>query len=604
MSSLAASINPENVAAWKGDKEILWQILINAFEANWFKAKECLLMGQWPDAEAKPNHALCIDLMRGLVEMRAEKCGHVQKFVEKHIQEKVAEEAAGAKGDDPLAKAGVAAQMGNEAKEENKETTDAKGKKKVGPHAGFEAPKGNDKPSSDVDISTKGINTELAVAMFNEEFKKQLKVPYESGTVFDYNVYAADWIHNLKFDKGQKGDKEVTTKITPGVEHDEGKKEERDPILEQASLLHMRRYMSATEWQTYSEGRLRKVDDVEDYVKLNGVLKSVEAQYKDFEDLISAKSEGVEKSITEAEAGHVSAWEAHKAKHFKDEAIRTRASNRIYEEKLRDLKGIRTQYKILAAAKPTEQRTDPDRAELARLARDATQILSEALYFANEVYATEGAVLHTVLGIQEADKIGKEQGEKPDVPLSPEQYMQSFNENVGDVLKDLGHYKDKPSFAVFRSGKYMDRMLKAATQLTPESTKHDLFPKFAEISAKAVAAKGDDVKGDDPLMCADEFKDAKPADLEVLRGEVTRFASDVPSLAEKHQLQSQKVEGGEAPAGDDKKDEEKGGAPEVVAANPELAKAGEVTKVLEELVVQVEKATESPGGTGKPDKGV
>jgi hypothetical protein len=601
ITSLAKSINAGNVAAWKADKEILWKILLGPFEANWFKAKDCLLMDQWP-VEAKPDHALCIDLMRGLVEMRAEKCGQIQKFVEQNIVKKVMAESAGAKGADPLAKDGVAGEMKADAEKGNEPTPDGKGGKKKPANVSFEAPKGNDKPSSDVDIATKGLNTELAVAMFNEEFKKQLKVSYESGTVFDYNVYGADWIHNLQFDKKDQGGKEVTKKITPGVEHNEGKKEERDPILEQASMLHMRRYMTQAEWETYSDGRLKKVDDAEDYVKLDQVLKAVDSQFKQFEALITEKSVSVGKSIEDAETGHTSAWEAHKAKHFKDDAIRTRASNRIYEEKLRELKAVRAQYKILEAAKPKEQRTDDDRAKMAELARSATDVLSQALYFANEVYATEGAVLHTVLGIQEADKIGKEQGEKPQVPLSREQYLQSFNENAGDVLKDLTHFKDNPPFAYFRSGKYMDRMLKAATQLAPESTKHELFPKFSEISAKAVAAKGDDVKGDDPLLCANEFKEIKAGDVAALRGEVTKFAADIPALGEKHQAQAAKVEGGEPPGGGPEKKEDKAASTDVVATNPELAKAGAATKGLEELVVQLEKTSQS-SDTGKPDKG-
>jgi hypothetical protein len=48
--------------------------------------------------------------------------------------------------------------------------------------------------------------------------------------------------------------------------------------------------------------------------------------------------------------------------------------------------------------------------------------------------------------------------------MSVTQMMQSFNENLGDLLKDLRHYADKsdlPALGFFRSSKYFERLCDA-----------------------------------------------------------------------------------------------------------------------------------------------
>jgi hypothetical protein len=49
------------------------------------------------------------------------------------------------------------------------------------------------------------------------------------------------------------------------------------------------------------------------------------------------------------------------------------------------------------------------------------------------------------------------------IGLPPEQCLQSFNEQLGDFLKDLEHYgDDDPGVAIVQSSKYLDRLIDAA----------------------------------------------------------------------------------------------------------------------------------------------
>jgi hypothetical protein len=610
LTGLVESMTPESVALWSASPETCLQILKGPFESNWFKAKDCLLMGNWPDGvETKPDHATAMKLMDGLTAMRSIECEKVQKRAEKEIQAEVQKESAKAQAvDDPMGAEGVQGKLADEGKVNNDKSAGADGKEKPGKQVEFKAPVGNQKRTSDIDTATGGMNTELAVALFNRLFKEMLEVPYESGTMFDYNVYAMDWIHNLKFDKGKAPgkdgvEKDVTKSITPGTEHElpgEEDKKERNLTLEKASILHIRRFMNQKEWDVYCEGRIEKAEP-DERPQLETLLDEVDTQHDLFLFQISEKSTEIQAQMDKALEGHESAWGEH-SQHFEDEAVKTSASNRIYEERLREVKSLRVQYQILAG-KPESEKTADDRQQLATLAKEVTRVLSEALFFANEVYASEGATIHVVLGMQGANKKSEEQkdtGVKVEVPLTPEQYMQSFNENVGDVLKDLGHFKDNPSFAVFRAGKYMDRACQAAGKLTPEAATHPAFPKLAAIAAQSVTTK--EAKGDDPQACIEDFKDWDAGKMEALRGEVIQFGADIPSQAQAAQAKSKAVEGGEAapPTVDGPGTEAPKGAADAATSNPLIGTAKEATSKAEGILVDLEQLAEAGKGEKPP----
>jgi len=159
-----------------------------------------------------------------------------------------------------------------------------------------------------------------------------------------------------------------------------------------------------------------------------------------------------------------------------------------------------------------------------RCVLETTKLLTEALYFANEVYASEGAVLHATQGIQTGKKWQKA-NVKFVVHLTPEQYMQSYHENMGDALHSLNHYEalNKP-YAVFRAGKYIERMLVAGEALPGMKDllrKHAKYKKLKPLADRAAQVKSS-ADGDDPLIIASE-KDfnriVKKADLNQLKAE-------------------------------------------------------------------------------------
>lgn len=170
---------------------------------------------------------------------------------------------------------------------------------------------------------------------------------------------------------------------------------------------------------------------------------------------------------------------------------------------------------------------------MVHFATQLTRSLSEALYFAKEVYASEGAVLHTVVGIQIGDKTAASQGGvKPEIVLSRDQYQQSFQENVWDVMKDLTTYADNPPLAYFIAGKYLNRMLKAAEELTPKAKTHPLYAKFVDIANRSVIAKASPEIGDDLQACAAVFSKANKQSMALLRKEIMSFGAEIPTFYE------------------------------------------------------------------------
>ena len=48
---------------------------------------------------------------------------------------------------------------------------------------------GSESVTSDIDLPMKGTNTEISVDVINSGFRDFFKVPFDSGMVFDINVY-------------------------------------------------------------------------------------------------------------------------------------------------------------------------------------------------------------------------------------------------------------------------------------------------------------------------------------------------------------------------------------------------------------------------------
>lgn len=138
------------------------------------------------------------------------------------------------------------------------------------------------------------------------------------------------------------------------------------------------------------------------------------------------------------------------------------------------------------------------------------------------MYASEGATLHAVVAIQMAGKPGG----KP-ANLTKEMYLQAFLENVGDSLHSLNHYSTDPTYAAYRAGKYIDRMLKAGDQIGLK--KSASYTLLETIAKESVTVKGTN-SGDDPVAIAKDtvFSYYAKNPLTVLRGAILSVAGDAP----------------------------------------------------------------------------
>lgn len=294
---------------------------------------------------------------------------------------------------------------------------------------------------------------------------------------------------------------------------------QRAEILASAALLKVRRNATAQEWTVY------KTFLVDEATKANAAagkqlaakMDSVNNQFLAFQREIEIKEAAVKKALPEP----TSVWGPGDL-HFYEEEIETIARNRLYEERLIKVKDLRLYYQVLKAK---AQKTPTDQQTMYKLALAVTEAIPEALYFANEVYATEGATQHAVVGIQMVNKTNP----RREADISKEKYLQSFLENVGDSLHSLEHYKGDPSYASYRAGKYMFRMLLAARALALPTT-DQAYPVLDKVAQASDKLKQTD-QGDDPIAIQADpfFKTETQTDLNVLRLAVLRYARLAPN---------------------------------------------------------------------------
>jgi hypothetical protein len=119
--------------------------------------------------------------------------------------------------------------------------------------------------------------------------------------------------------------------------------------------------------------------------------------------------------------------------------------------------------------------------------RDKT---SEATFFASEAYQTEGAVEHVVQGMQ---------GNAGMANVSVWQFLESFNENVGDFMKDMKHYAGAhegddlrdTGKAFYKASKYVHRILDTVKEIKLKFGTTDVLPFETSLGgdAKTLADK-------------------------------------------------------------------------------------------------------------------
>lgn len=487
----------------------LMGILKGAFEANWFKAKDCLVFEKWPEQfEPRFSHKSALALMTALTILR----GNVHKMIMPLAQQEVYRE---------ILKRSLQVQKGSPSLAMH--LMDDGATLHPDEQVQYKGSVGADTVTSDVDVSTGGKNSELAVRAYNEAFRDALDVDFDPGTVFDLNVYSMDFVHGSSTATVNGRLNLNVNAEHPDVQIDEQSANERDEEQEIWSLVHIARYMpDEAEWNQFalhSSAFLPKAQQK----RQARMLTKARSRAQGFEDRLQsmmAHLEDHDEGLRDA-LNHESSWGDADARHYGLDALRMRAANRLYEDKLLQVKQLRAR---IAELKQKNNRTDEENEELQKAVKQLPAELSMAQLYGNEVYGSGGATVHAVYGMQTKRKLEKDREKNPDglpvdVKLTAAQWFEAFNDNLGDVLKDYQHFATKHGshapdywYAAFKMGKYVNRLLDCLRSLAQMGL---LAPNDAQEIAQSpeVAVLGelaehhlnmkDDVGGTDPTRLTD-----------------------------------------------------------------------------------------------------
>ena len=328
-----AALASRDYERYIGNDDLMLDLLLGPFEANWFKAKACLTMDQWPPTcTTKPDHDVGVKLMHALVRMRKAKWTEfVTTVVQPQFRERMAmfgaiqgpltdlpkmppprkrgdatpppDRQPGEPSRGRIEGAGVnlqsdlAAQAVRDAEPEEAERKKGTNLQDIFDSVGAEA------VTSDVDLASGGSNSELGVQFVNSRFRTHFKpgrvIPYDPGTVFDINLYASDWIHGEAGSErtAVEGGDKVT--ITPRVEVPEMSATDtvkRDRQMEVWSLVKVRRNLTKAEWKTYTDKITGSLQG-DELAPMQAKLADADKEYQDFKGAVEARQKKMMASI-------------------------------------------------------------------------------------------------------------------------------------------------------------------------------------------------------------------------------------------------------------------------------------------------------------------
>ncbi|TNE86069.1 MAG: hypothetical protein EP330_23190 [Deltaproteobacteria bacterium] len=526
-------------------------VLQGALSSNWFHAIDGLVFDKWSDdSSAHAEHPEALqELMKRMLLLREWDTEATLKATRAVLEQRP--DAGGKKGEDIL-------EWGSA---------------------------GSDALTSDIDINLKGRFNQEAVGLFN---KKHLERgwSFESGIVYDVNVYAKDFMHAIEFE--QTTDTTATIVPQSEVELDEEAKAEDSRDQEIWTLVKTRRYMSEGEWESYTV----QICEGDEDGSMAVMVREAEirfAQYK--QEMVNAVAHDVVKA-NEAVAQLVAA-KSPLSEHHMSESVEMAAANRVYEAKLSHIIELRTALSRLAAI----QDPSPSDRKLARdTALELRHRLSEAALYANEAYVSDGAVNHVVVGMQMAGSSGfrdkqKKKGnigqgtEKLDIRLPDDKLFHSFQEQVADALKEIGKHPEIGE-AMLKGGKYVQRMADAARRL-PGAAGLTRLKAFEDAGTDFIAAKKNDNLSFDEKYAA--VRQAAKARLGIddpgaLRAALIEFGVDVRKA----------FKAATTPQAPETQPTENQEQPEVVAPQPNTA-------AMQQALAMVQGITSSMNGTENLD---
>ncbi|MEU5431583.1 hypothetical protein AB0H73_39115 [Streptomyces olivoreticuli] len=352
---------------------------------------------------------------------------------------------------------------------------------------------GSANPTSDYDITVSGPGAAEAVRKFNAEFRAEWGK--ESATVFDVNLYVKDFLPErgnfaFPYAPGTEGLRWSEDELLPGglrprrwqpaddswtpaggralspEQPDTGivapggtaaqVTAEADQDI--AALSKLRKYVSAGEWTGYTTQLASLIHDEDTRTETLRRLDSADAIHQ----RATAELEARLRTETWHVPSELSVEDyLREMEHSRPDDV-VRARNLIY---------ARHTARLARAQQRHDTRPGDD------LALQIRRDTSYSLWHAMEAYHSQGAVL---------DVVGKQA--QSQVTVTTAHYLQSFNEQLGDLLKDLWHYSD-PGESFYRSAKYLQRMTAAARQALQScgATLRDedlaLLTQFEEISS-------------------------------------------------------------------------------------------------------------------------
>lgn len=376
----------------------------------------------------------------------------------------------------------------------------------------------------DLSVKTHGKDPEsgetvydfVIVKMFNDAIMAEFGV--QPGTLFDTNLYASAPL-------------EYSLPVDPQTATARAMQKMAEAGQDVGALMKQRRYMSWEEYDDYTHrivGTLRDVGKVE---IAGATLKQFEeadalfqiSEYTVLEaarDLVTGDLNTLpdkpELLARRGQAQRALRWVEERLKtmakgdllegqqrmltatlelehHFPDLHMRT--SNDLYVRSLSEVRQLEARVTGLAPA--------VDRQTYEGLLARIKTLATDAVFFANEAYLSEGPFLHVVKAIQsvltaaktlsgpERDAYIKENTAKELARLSANQFLQSFNEQLGDLLKDLSHYAGEvsPGLGFYRSSKYLERLLDALLLLQQKVPDLDVTIPAASMPTAEIKAR-------------------------------------------------------------------------------------------------------------------
>lgn len=359
---------------------------------------------------------------------------------------------------------------------------------------------GSNDASSDYDITLASPGNDNDVKAI-EDFNNQVKADFgvQPGTIFDTNLYAKDYGAINQSDEFKDGASPDDT--VPG--HTAAMEQVEYDFQDVAALLKLRRYMDQAEWDSYVENMLTNIDVGKrgavqrKYDEADGIYQIyVSTLLAQVREVLDEEQHGAEDESSQAEKEtHAQEHQAHDLHVIGETHSDTvlDQSNQLYLARMSKIRSIQAstaqlegQYGALETIgnitpevqdlvaehfeNPVENLAERIEAERAQV----KQLLAEAILYAAEAYISQGAIRHVVAGIQgakltdeqktlpqgEQDAILKNKRDAANAKLDFNDLQQSFNEQLGDFLKDFGHLKGSTDGEFYiKSSKYIDRML-------------------------------------------------------------------------------------------------------------------------------------------------